>query len=107
MYYVCFVGLAHTSSIYTSIRRASSQHPNYDPSIGVARNFDLCRLLDGSEPFIFSLLGQMDLDLVMMTTSSLNRLQLDRSLRARVAKALVPTPKLKVEPSVTCERSKC
>ncbi|KAG1885078.1 hypothetical protein F4604DRAFT_150959 [Suillus subluteus] len=60
--------LAHTSSVYTYICRASSQHPNYNPSTGVARNFDLCRLLDGSEPFRFSLLGQMELDLTMATS---------------------------------------
>ncbi|KAG1772371.1 DUF254-domain-containing protein [Suillus occidentalis] len=45
-------------------------------------NFDLRRLLDGSEPFLFSLLGRMELDLAM-ATSSLNCLQLDQSLRAR------------------------
>ncbi|KAG2057890.1 DUF254-domain-containing protein [Suillus hirtellus] len=57
-------------------------------------NFDLRRLLDGSEPFLFSLLGRMELDLAM-ATSSLNCLQLDQSLRARVAEALVPTSKMK------------
>lgn len=57
-------------------------------------NFDLRRLLDGSEPFLFSLLGRMELDLAM-ATSSLNCLQLDQSLRARIAEALVPTSKMK------------
>ncbi|KAG1885013.1 DUF254-domain-containing protein [Suillus subluteus] len=57
-------------------------------------NFDLRRLLDGSEPFMFSLLARMELDLAM-ATSSLNCLQLDQSLRARVAEALVPTSKMK------------
>ncbi|KAG2151303.1 DUF254-domain-containing protein [Suillus clintonianus] len=57
-------------------------------------NFDLRRLLDGAEPFLFSLLGRMELDLAM-ATSSLNCLQLDPSLRARVAEALVPTSKMK------------
>ncbi|KAG2155928.1 vacuolar fusion protein MON1 [Suillus bovinus] len=57
-------------------------------------NFDLRRLLDGSEPFLFSLLGRIELDLAI-ATSSLNCLQLDPSLRARVAEALVPTSKMK------------
>ncbi|KAG1745888.1 DUF254-domain-containing protein [Suillus paluster] len=57
-------------------------------------NFDLRRLLDGAEPFLFSLLDRMELDLAM-ATSSLNCLQLDQSLRARVAEALVPTSKMK------------
>lgn len=57
-------------------------------------NFDLRRLLDGSEPFLFSLLSRMELDLAI-ATSSLNCLQLDQSLRARVAEALVPTSKMK------------
>lgn len=49
----------------------------------------------GAEPFLFSLLGRMELDLAM-ATSSLNCLQLDQSLRAHVAEALVPTSKIKV-----------
>ncbi|KAJ8586551.1 DUF254-domain-containing protein [Rhizopogon salebrosus TDB-379] len=57
-------------------------------------NFDLRRLLNGSEPFLFSLLGRMELDLAM-ATSSLNCLQLDQSLRVRIAEALVPTSKMK------------
>ncbi|OJA17220.1 hypothetical protein AZE42_00206 [Rhizopogon vesiculosus] len=57
-------------------------------------NFDLRRLLDGAEPFLFSLLDRIELDLAM-ATSSLNCLQLDQSLRVRVAEALVPTSKMK------------
>ncbi|OAX38771.1 DUF254-domain-containing protein [Rhizopogon vinicolor AM-OR11-026] len=57
-------------------------------------NFDLRRLLDGAEPFLFSLLDRIELDFAM-ATSSLNCLQLDQSLRVRVAEALVPTSKMK------------
>ena len=57
-------------------------------------SFD-CDQNTGAEPFLFSLLDRMELDLAM-ATSSLNCLQLDPSLRARVAEALVPTSKMKV-----------
>ncbi|KAF9221613.1 DUF254-domain-containing protein [Gyrodon lividus] len=57
-------------------------------------NFDLRRLLNGAEPFLFSLLERLELDLAM-ATSSLHCLQLDPSLRSRVADALVPITKLK------------
>ncbi|KIM63548.1 hypothetical protein SCLCIDRAFT_117184 [Scleroderma citrinum Foug A] len=50
-------------------------------------NFDLRRLLNGAEPFLFSLLGRLESDLAM-TMSSLHCLQLDPSLRTRVADAL-------------------
>ncbi|KAH7919246.1 DUF254-domain-containing protein [Leucogyrophana mollusca] len=57
-------------------------------------NFDLRRLLNGAEPFLFSLLGRMEFDLAI-ATSSLHCLQLDPSLRARVADSLVPMTKIK------------
>ncbi|KAL4069883.1 vacuolar fusion protein MON1 [Scleroderma yunnanense] len=57
-------------------------------------NFDLRRLLNGAEPFLFSLLGRLESDLAL-TMSSLHCLQLDPSLRARVAEALVPITKMK------------
>jgi len=57
-------------------------------------NFDLRRLLDGSEPFLVSLLHRMELDLAM-ATSSLHCLQLESNLRARAADALVPITKMK------------
>ncbi|KIM56808.1 hypothetical protein SCLCIDRAFT_131796 [Scleroderma citrinum Foug A] len=50
-------------------------------------NFDLRRLLNGAEPFLFSLLGRLESDLAM-SMSSLHCLQLDPSLRTRVADAL-------------------
>ncbi|KIJ62584.1 hypothetical protein HYDPIDRAFT_176402 [Hydnomerulius pinastri MD-312] len=57
-------------------------------------NFDLGRMLNGAEPFLFSLLKRLELDLAM-ATSSLHCLQLDPSLRSRVADALVPITKMK------------
>lgn len=57
-------------------------------------NFDLRRLLNGAEPFLFSLLNRLELDLAM-STSSLHCLQLDPNLRSRVADALVPITKMK------------
>lgn len=57
-------------------------------------NFDLRRLLNGAEPFLFSLLGRLESDLAM-AMSSLHCLQLDPGLRARVAEALVPITKMK------------
>ncbi|KAG9315754.1 trafficking protein Mon1-domain-containing protein [Chiua virens] len=57
-------------------------------------NFDLRRLLNGTEPFLFTLLKRLEFDLAM-ATSSLHCLQLDPSLRSRVADALVPMTKMK------------
>ena len=48
----------------------------------------------GAEPFLFSLLGRLESDLAM-SMSSLHCLQLDPSLRTRVADALVPITKMK------------
>jgi hypothetical protein len=49
----------------------------------------------GAEPFLFSLLERLELDLAM-ATSSLHCLQLDPGLRSRLADSLVPITKLKV-----------
>ncbi|KAF8551678.1 DUF254-domain-containing protein [Imleria badia] len=57
-------------------------------------NFDLRRLLNGTDPFLFTLLKRLELDFAM-ATSSLHCLQLDPSLRSRVADALVPITKMK------------
>ncbi|KIK79892.1 hypothetical protein PAXRUDRAFT_259272 [Paxillus rubicundulus Ve08.2h10] len=57
-------------------------------------NFDLRRLLNGAEPFLFSLLERLELDLAM-ATSSLHCLQLDPGLRSQLADSLVPITKLK------------
>ncbi|TCD70523.1 Vacuolar fusion protein mon1 [Steccherinum ochraceum] len=57
-------------------------------------NFDLRRLLGGAEPFMHSLLNRLEFDLAM-STSSLNCLRLDPSLRKSVADILVPTSKIK------------
>ncbi|KAF8442896.1 DUF254-domain-containing protein [Boletus edulis BED1] len=57
-------------------------------------NFDLRRLLNGTEPFLFSLLTRLEFDFAM-ATSSLHCLQLDPSLRSRIADALVPITKMK------------
>lgn len=58
-------------------------------------NFDLRRLLSGAEPFLYSLLGRLEWDMAM-STSSLQCLKLDPVLRKRIADALVPTSKIKV-----------
>ncbi|KAG8214619.1 hypothetical protein J3R82DRAFT_9695 [Butyriboletus roseoflavus] len=57
-------------------------------------NFDLRRLLNGTEPFLFSLLSRLERDLAM-ATSSLHCLQLDPGVRSRVADTLVPITKMK------------
>ncbi|KAH7885260.1 DUF254-domain-containing protein [Phlebopus sp. FC_14] len=57
-------------------------------------NFDLRRLLNGAEPFLYSLLWRLEFDLAM-ATSSLHCLQLDPGLRSRIAEALVPITKMK------------
>lgn len=49
----------------------------------------------GTEPFLFSLLKRLEFDLAI-ATSSLHCLQLDSSLRTRVADTLVPITKMKV-----------
>ncbi|KAI0769013.1 DUF254-domain-containing protein [Trametes elegans] len=58
------------------------------------RNFDLRRLLGGTEPFMHSLLARLQWDLAM-STSSLHCLKLDPVLRKSVADVLVPTSKIK------------
>ncbi|KAG6837622.1 hypothetical protein H0H93_006143 [Arthromyces matolae] len=57
-------------------------------------NFDLRRLLNGAESFLSSLLEQLQLDLAM-STSSLQCLKLEPSLRKRAAEALLPSSKIK------------
>ncbi|EGO23921.1 hypothetical protein SERLADRAFT_470414 [Serpula lacrymans var. lacrymans S7.9] len=57
-------------------------------------NFDLRRLLNGAENFLFSLLSRMEFDLAM-ATSSLHCLRLDSTLRTRVAESLIPITKMK------------
>ncbi|KAH7908830.1 DUF254-domain-containing protein [Hygrophoropsis aurantiaca] len=57
-------------------------------------NFDLRRLLNGAEPFLFSLLERMEFDLAI-ATASLHCLQMDPNLRARAADSLVPMTKIK------------
>ncbi len=58
-------------------------------------NFDLRRLLDGTETFLHSMLDRLEFDLAM-ATSSLHCLRLDPMVRKRVADTLVPTSKVKV-----------
>ncbi|KAI9058311.1 DUF254-domain-containing protein [Trametes sanguinea] len=58
------------------------------------RNFDLRRLLNGTEPFLFSLLARLEWDMAM-GTSSLHCLKLDPTLRKSIADVLVPTSKIK------------
>jgi len=48
----------------------------------------------GTEPFLFTLLKRLELD-IAMATSSLHCLQLDPALRSRVADTLVPITKMK------------
>lgn len=57
-------------------------------------NFDLRRLLSGAESFVISMLGRVENDLAM-TTSSLCCLKLDPNLRKKVADTLMPTSKIK------------
>ncbi|KAK0187930.1 vacuolar fusion protein MON1 [Armillaria mellea] len=57
-------------------------------------NFDLRRLLDGTETFLHSMLDRLEFDLAM-ATSSLHCLRLDPMVRKRVADTLVPTSKVK------------
>ncbi|KAF8073683.1 trafficking protein Mon1-domain-containing protein [Lyophyllum atratum] len=57
-------------------------------------NFDLRRLLNGAESFLSSLLDRLEFDLAM-STSSLQCLRLDYSLRKRAAEALLPSSKMK------------
>ncbi|KAG6854671.1 hypothetical protein C0991_003319 [Blastosporella zonata] len=57
-------------------------------------NFDLRRLLNGAEGFLSSLLDRLEFDLAM-STSSLQCLKLDPTLRKRAAEALVPSSKMK------------
>ncbi|KAJ7781773.1 trafficking protein Mon1-domain-containing protein [Mycena maculata] len=57
-------------------------------------NFDLRRLLNGSETFLTSLLARLEFDLAM-STSSLHCLRLEASIRKRAAEALVPPSKMK------------
>ncbi|KAG6831949.1 hypothetical protein H0H92_006550 [Tricholoma furcatifolium] len=57
-------------------------------------NFDLRRLLNGAESFLSSLLGRLEFDLAM-STSSLQCLRLEPSVRKRAAEALLPSSKIK------------
>ncbi|KAF5382550.1 hypothetical protein D9615_002841 [Tricholomella constricta] len=57
-------------------------------------NFDLRRLLNGAESFLSSLLDRLEFD-IAMSTSSLQCLRLDPSLRKRAAEALLPSSKMK------------
>ncbi|KAG8951703.1 Vacuolar fusion protein mon1 [Tulasnella sp. 424] len=57
-------------------------------------NFDLRRLLDGTERFLHSLLTQLELDMGMIT-SSLNVVRIDPMVRAKVAEVMVPPKDLK------------
>ncbi|KAH9080547.1 trafficking protein Mon1-domain-containing protein [Lactarius deliciosus] len=57
-------------------------------------NFDLGRLLGGSEILIHSLLERVETDMAM-GTSSLHCLKLDPAVRSRAANHLVPTLKMK------------
>ncbi|KDR82664.1 hypothetical protein GALMADRAFT_57126 [Galerina marginata CBS 339.88] len=65
-------------------------------------NFDLRRLLNGkffprysgAEPFMNSLLIRLETD-IAMTTSSLNCLKMEPSLRKRIAETLLPNTKIK------------
>lgn len=52
-------------------------------------NFDLRRLLGGAESFLTSLIDVLELD-IAISSSSLNCLKLDPSLRKKIAEALVP-----------------
>ena len=53
----------------------------------------------GAEPLLYSLLGRLEWDLAM-STSSLQCLKLDPGLRKRIADTLVPTSKIKVRSSI-------
>ncbi|KAG5648437.1 hypothetical protein DXG03_005011 [Asterophora parasitica] len=57
-------------------------------------NFDLRRLLDGTENLLSSLLDRLEFDLAM-STSSLQCLRLDSGTRKRAAEALLPSSKMK------------
>ncbi|KAH9980276.1 DUF254-domain-containing protein [Lactifluus volemus] len=57
-------------------------------------NFDLGRLLSGSEVLIHSLLDRVETDMAM-GTSSLHCLRLDPVVRSRAASHLIPTSKIK------------
>ncbi|KAI0250818.1 trafficking protein Mon1-domain-containing protein [Lactifluus subvellereus] len=57
-------------------------------------NFDLGRLLSGSEILIHSLLDRVETDMAM-GTSSLHCLKLDPVVRSRAANHLIPTSKIK------------
>ncbi|KAG9042753.1 Vacuolar fusion protein mon1 [Tulasnella sp. UAMH 9824] len=61
-------------------------------------NFDLRRLLDGTERFLHSLLTQLELDMGMIT-SSLNVVRIDPLVRAKVAEVMVPPKDLKFNPN--------
>ncbi|THV03869.1 DUF254-domain-containing protein [Dendrothele bispora CBS 962.96] len=57
-------------------------------------NFDLRRLLNGAETFLTAMIGRLEFDLAM-SSSSLHCMKLDPVLRKRAAEALVPTSKMK------------
>ena len=74
------------------LRRLLNGKISMDGAFGVIIRISTC--CPGAEPFLFSLLGRLESDLAM-TMSSLHCLQLDPSLRTRVADALVPITKMK------------
>lgn len=49
----------------------------------------------GAEPFMNSLLARLETD-IAMSTSSLNCLKMEPSIRRRIAETLVPNTKMKV-----------
>ena len=58
-------------------------------------NFDLRRLLGGADTFLHLMLNRLQMDLAI-STSSLQCLPLEPSLRRKAGEALIPTSKLKV-----------
>ncbi|KAG8856423.1 Vacuolar fusion protein mon1 [Tulasnella sp. 330] len=57
-------------------------------------NFDLGRLLDGTESFLHSLIRRLQFDM-SMTTASLNVLKIDATVRGKVAELLLPPKEMK------------
>ncbi|KAF9049532.1 DUF254-domain-containing protein [Hymenopellis radicata] len=97
LYYVCASSWGEPESVtrshleflhlqILSIVTASQLHRIFERRT----NFDLRRLLDGTETFLHSMLAKLEFDLAM-ATSSLHCLKMDAVTRKRVADALVPT----------------
>ncbi|KIY72503.1 DUF254-domain-containing protein [Cylindrobasidium torrendii FP15055 ss-10] len=97
LYYVCSSAWGEPESVtrshleflhlqILSIVTASQLHKIFERRT----NFDLRRLLQGAETFLHSMLGRLEFDLAM-STSSLHCLRLDPLLRKRVADPLVPS----------------